>query len=508
MKIILAFIGSLFILNASSQSIIYADILRADDRSSNFEILGTIDGDLLVYKNRGNNHKLTVYDNAMKVKDNVNLDFIPGRTFNLDFITYPDYFYAIYQYQKGNYVFCNAAKINASGKQVGETMFLDTTRLGFFADNKVYFVASSENKEHILLYKMQTKNDKILMSATLYDKNLKAQSITATDLGYDPRRESYGDFQVDNDGTFYFIKETSKVRNEMVKNLEIFYRRKNVDGLYVVELPINENKLFESNLKIDNKNNRLFITSYFYGDNVQVLRGIHAIALQKDSLKEIVRNHAYFSDSISTMLSRTGSGSRAPFDNFVLKNVLAKSDKGLLLTLENVYSEDRGFYNNRYNRFGYNDPFGYRNNNFYQFQRGYYDNYYWPYSNRYNSSPSTLYNNNDVIMLNLNDSLKVTWESIINKTQSAIETDNYLSFSNIIQGGAIHYLYLLKDNNKEVVSNDALLPDGRIERLPTIKGGEKGFLFMPRLAKQISNNAVIIPGTFRNRIGFAKVILN
>ena len=91
------------------------------------------------------------------------------------------------------------------------------------------------------------------------------------------------------------------------------------------------------------------------------------------------------------------------------------------------------------------------------------------------------------------------------KRQSSGETDNFLSYSVVNMGGELHYLYLLKDNNRQIISDNALQPNGEIKRYPTIRSGEKGFEFMPRLGKQVSANTVIIPCLTRNNIAFAKV---
>ena len=64
-----------------------------------------------LYKNLNRTHKLTVYNYSMVIKETIKLDFISDRTTNIDFVTYPDYFLMIWQYQKGNVTYCKAAKM-------------------------------------------------------------------------------------------------------------------------------------------------------------------------------------------------------------------------------------------------------------------------------------------------------------------------------------------------------------------------------------------------------------
>lgn len=489
-----------------AQIINYSEILKADDRDINFEILGNLGGHTLIYKNKDKRHRLTLYDNNMKLVNDVELDFIADKTFNIDFVVYPDFFYAVYQYQRGGSVFCNGAKIDPQGKLVGNIIPLDTAKIGFFADNKIYYLDASENKQKLLVYKAQNKNDNLYLNALVFNKDFVKIDGLSESYEINQRRDSYSDMKIDNDGTFYLIKEKQRGRNDYDEKAEILYHRPGSTGFISKEIPLKELSTTDMQLKIDNQNNQLFVNSFSYNKNQGNVNGLVTIAYNKESVTEKLRSIYPFSDSLRRKLTSTNGNARNPFDNFDIKNVVAKRDSGILITLEESYTDNRGIYNNRFDRYGYwNDPYNYYSTpGYYRFQRGYYDNYYSPY-NRYSNNSNILYNYNDIIMVSLNSKLGEQWGNIINKKQSAVETDNFLSFSTVNLGGELHYLYLLKDNNKQVISDNALQPDGEIKRYPTIKSGEKGFDFMPRLAKQVSANAVVIPCINRNSIGFAKI---
>ena len=76
----------------SAQSIKFSDYDREDTRDMNFEIIGKLNNTILVYKNIRYNHKISIYDNEMNTLGVVKLDFVPDRTFNMDFVVYPDFF--------------------------------------------------------------------------------------------------------------------------------------------------------------------------------------------------------------------------------------------------------------------------------------------------------------------------------------------------------------------------------------------------------------------------------
>src|SRR5450432_312599 len=153
-NILIFFIVSLFFHEAFSQQITYSQPESEDVRTLDFDIIGKIGGNFLVYKNLRNKYAIGVYDNSMKLRDKVDLDFMPDKTINVDFVAYPDFAYIIYQFQKRNILHCMAAIIDGNGKLLKTPFELDTTQISFFTDNKIYSTINSEDKSKILIYKI------------------------------------------------------------------------------------------------------------------------------------------------------------------------------------------------------------------------------------------------------------------------------------------------------------------------------------------------------------------
>ena len=156
----------------SSQNVTYSDINREDSREINFEIIGKLNSNLLVYKNVRWKHVISVYDNEMKEKERINLDFIPEKTFNVDFVVYPEFFYMIYQYQKRSIVHCMGVKMDPGGKKINEPFEMDTTQVGILGDNKIYSTILSEDKQKVVVYKIQKKFEKLHLTTCLFNNNI------------------------------------------------------------------------------------------------------------------------------------------------------------------------------------------------------------------------------------------------------------------------------------------------------------------------------------------------
>ncbi len=141
MKLIKAFfIVCFFPAICLAQRITYTEPEREDTKSLEFEVIGKISGNFLVYKNIRFNHAVSVYDNDMSLVERVPLNFVPDKTFNIDFIAYSDMAYLVYQYQKRSIVHCMLAKIDGKGNKIGEPVELDTTAISVFADNKISII--------------------------------------------------------------------------------------------------------------------------------------------------------------------------------------------------------------------------------------------------------------------------------------------------------------------------------------------------------------------------------
>ena len=184
----------------SAQRITYSEPEREDSRRTNFEIIGKLNGNFLIFKNNNSNSAICVYDESMKLVKRVPLGFMPDKYINVDFVAYPDYFYMIYEHQHKSIVHCTAVKMDGMAQQVGEPMELDTTQIGFAANNKIYTTIVSENKQKIMVFKINSKNSKnFLFTMLLYDNQLNVLDKHRIHLPMEEKNELFTDFLLDVD---------------------------------------------------------------------------------------------------------------------------------------------------------------------------------------------------------------------------------------------------------------------------------------------------------------------
>ncbi|MEP7165527.1 MAG: hypothetical protein ABI741_12580 [Ferruginibacter sp.] len=498
--VLILFIFFILPQKLAAQEIVYSDFNNEDNRDINFEILGKMNGSYIIYKNIRWKHMLAIYDNNMRIIKNVRLKFIPDKTFNIDFITYTDHFYMIYQFQRNNVVYCKAVKMDADGKKLSEPIDLDTTRISILADNKIYNTIYSQDKQKILIYKIPRKNSQITIATKLFDASLNMLDSTRHVAPYDDRKDFYSDLFVDNEGNFIYTKGTKGVFRTNIAALEVICRRPGEKDSKTLGIDLKETYMDESIFKIDNLNKHYILNSFFYTHDPGNIKGLFTIVIDAVKMDTIRSAFNVFPDSLRAKVNSDGLY-KAAFDNFFIRQAIVKKDGGFILTTEDYSSQTRSNPNNSWNRsnYLYNSP--YSSNDYYLSNPAY--GYYRPLSSFNNWQDVRFYYDN-ILILSLDGNLNIQWNTIIPKTQSDDEVDNFLSFSTMNVGAEIHFLYN-EGERKQIISNQSILPNGELKRYPTLKSREAGYEFMPRLAKQVGYREVIIPCVYRTNIAFAKV---
>src|SRR5450432_1110069 len=375
-NILIFFIFNLFSIGAISQQITYSQPDADDTRALDFNIIGKVGGNFLIYKNIRNKYGISIYDNRMKSRDKVDLDFMPDKTINVDFVAYPDFAYIIYQFQKRNILHCMAAAIDGNGKLLKTPFELDTTQISFFADNKIYSTINSEDKSKILIYKIQKKNDKFNFTTLLLNDSLQLLHKSRIETPYEEHNDIFSDFFVDNSGNFVFTKGTKLNSRDYLQKLILVTKGAQEDTFTLKDLNLSGNYLDEVKLKVDNINKQYLINSLYYSKKNGNVEGLYTAVWDKGNDKIVSQNFAQLNDSIR-MQAKAQGGARFAFNNYFVRDVILKKDGGFILTAEDHSPQSRG---NPWNRYDY--LYGYPSFSPYDSYYLYSPSSYW-YSGRY-----------------------------------------------------------------------------------------------------------------------------
>jgi hypothetical protein len=491
----------MFSYQAFSQQITYSVPESEDGRTLDFDIIGKVGGNFLVYKDIRNKYAISVYDNSMKLKDKVNLEFLPDRTMNVDFVAYPDFAYVIYQFQKRNILHCMAAAIDGNGKILKQPFEVDTTYISFFADNKIYSTVNSEDKSKIMIYKVQKKNDKFNFTTLLLNDSLRLLHKSRIETPYEEHNDIFSDFFVDNAGNFVFTKGTKLNSRDYLQKLMLITKGAEEDNFTLHELDLSKNYLDEIKLKVDNVNKQYLINSLFYSKKNGNVEGLYTAVWDEGNNKTVSQNFAPLNDSIRIM-AKTGGGARFAFNDYFIRDVILKKDGGFILTAEDHSTQSRG---NPWNRYDY--LYGYPSFSPYDSYYLYSPSSYW-YSGRfrnYYGNNQVRYYYENIVVLDLDNTGHLIWSNVVHKSQFDDENDNYLSYNIMLTGGELHFLFNELERRNQLINDQTISADGILTRNPPLRSLDRGHEFMPRYAKQVSSYQIIVPCTYRNYTCFAKI---
>ncbi len=487
----------------SAQKITYSEPERDDPRSLNFEIVGKLNGNYLIYKNIRDVHSISVYDTKMVMAEKNKLDFLPDKIINADFLAYPDFFYMFYQYQKRSIVYSMAVKLDARGKKMADPVQLDTTDISFFASNKIYSIINSENKQRIMSYKINSKNDKLhVVTSVLFDKDLNLIHKSRVGVQMPDRNDFLTEFQLDNDGDLVFVKPSGTAQNDNINKLVMFTKPANADDVAFVDLKLNNINLDDVSVKIDNFNKHYLISSFYSAKRRGNVDGLYCFLWDKQNGKELLSSATTFSDELRTEAKGENS-IKSAFNDYFVRNIIMKKDGGFIVVSESAYTSTRGGVNN--SRWDYLNGSPYWGTNDYYSNYSYGYNYPWSRYNSFNNI--TRYYADNIAVVSYDATGKMEWSNIVNKSQYDDSNDNFIGFTLANTGDQLHFIFNVQEKRTMMLSDQNVSPEGQITRNPTMKNLDKGYDFMPRLSKQVGARQLIVPCQYRNYVCFAKIDL-
>jgi hypothetical protein len=178
-----------------------------------------------------------------------------------------------------------------------------------------------------------------------------------------------------------------------------------------------------------------------------------------------------------------------------------KKDGGFVIGSEAYYTTSRY---SSWNRFNY--LYGAPTMLDYYSYSPLYNSWYW--RNRFSNNQSVRHHADNVAILSFDNTGKLEWSNVIHKEQFDDESDDHISYQLINTGGQLHFVFNQEEKRAQLLNDYTVNPNGQINRNPTLKNLDKGYEFMPKYGKQVSNNQVIIPCYYRNYICFAKLDYN
>jgi hypothetical protein len=509
MKLFFTFSILFFLLPGMSldaQKISYSEPSKDFVRNTNFEILGRIGSNIVVYTNVRSNHDLIVFDNEMKELSRTKIDNMPDRLLSSEFLNLRDSAYMFYQYQQRNIVYCNYIKIDRNGQPQGEHNLVDTASLKSVTGNKIFNFAFSDDKKKIVIFKIKNFRDKRFAFTThLFNNQMQNLKTSNFDFAMEERNDFLNQFYVDNDGYFIFGKavRTGSGDGDNIAKFALCIKKPE-DDTATVNWLIPDSKIFADDIKIkiDNFNKRYLMSSLYSEKKRNNIDGMYTMIWDRNKNQQTGSSITKFNDEQRNDAKGEATVKTA-FNDFYLSHITVKKDGGFIVTLESIYQQNRGGNLNRWDNWGglggfnswdyysMNNPWGFYGNNFGNNRMG----------------QVTRFNADNIVVLSFDSASSMQWSNTLRKSQWEDDTDNFLSFSILNTGDAIHYIYNSQERSITLLSSQSVAPTGKVTRNPTFRGLDKGYEFMPKYGKQVGGRSMVMPCLFRQSLCFAKLDL-
>ena len=489
--------------SVNGQRILISEPDKEDSRRMDFEIIGKMGSNYLIYKNIRNESFICLYDNEMKMIKKVKHEYLPeDKMINVDFFTYPDFIYAIYQYQRRNIIHCAAVKLDGMGQKMSDPVELDTTSLGGSNNNKIYTTLSSEDKKKIIIFKINSKNkEKFVITTKLYNADLELQKRTILTMGMDDRNEYLGEFAIDNEGNLVFSK-FYRNSNESISKASMIIKRATEDSFTYYNLKLDKTYLDELRIKVDNSNQRYLLSAFYYNQKRGSIEGLYFLVMDKNSWKPVLEKSFVLTEDLRQE-AKGQSNLKMAFNDYFIRNIFIKKNGGFVVDAEAFYTTSRSSAWNRWD-YMYGSPFSYPYD--YYFYSPYGSSYWWRRGS--SSNQAVRYHADNVTIFSFNNKGDLEWSNVLKKEQFDDESDDRISYNVINTGGQLHFLFNMQEKRNLLMNDFSLSPDGQVTHYPTLKGLDKGHEFMPKYGKQISAKQFIVPCFYRNYICFAKIEFN
>jgi len=483
-----------------AQRIMYSNPDQDDSKKTNFEIIGKVGGNILVFKNNRADNVIGVYDNDMKLLSRVNQDYLPDKYLNVEFIPFSDFCYVLFEYQRKNIVHYAVEKIDGQGKKLGPPVDLDTTQIGFSANAKIYSSVFSEDKQKIMVYKINSKNPKnYIITTYLYSNQLELIDRHRIELPMMENRDMFSNFLLDNEGQFVFAKVTkNSAYGDYISKVALITKGPTSDTFSIRDVGTNDRVLDEIKIKVDNNNKRYILTGFYYKQRKGNIEGLYTVLWEKLTDTKLKESLTVFTEELRTLAKSSEANLKMAFNDFFIKNIIVQRNGGYLIVSESEYTTSRG---STFNRWDY--MYGY--NNFIT-PLDYYSSYYNPNGRYpYGGGVTTRYNAENILVLSFDKDCNLEWSNVIPKSQFDDESENLISHHIVNTGGELHFLYNQYERRTQLLSDQSISPEGKLTRYPTLRNLDKGYEFMPRFGKQISGKQIVMPCLYRNYLCFAKI---
>jgi hypothetical protein len=249
-------------------------------------------------------------------------------------------------------------KLDPNAKRLTDPIELDTTRIGWAASNKLYSTIYSDDKQKIMVFKINNRNPKnFLFTTLLFNADMQLQHRHHMSMTMEERNDYFTDFLVDNEGDLVFGKFVRKNGSDYISNLELITKKSGEEKFTVRDLNSKDDRVLdEVKVKIDNTNRRYLFSALYYKQKRGNVEGLYTVIWDKGADSVLRETMMAFNEDLRKQAKGPDANLRIAFNDYFISDIIIKRDGGYILTAESMYTTSRGGTFNRWDYLYWNNP--------------------------------------------------------------------------------------------------------------------------------------------------------
>jgi hypothetical protein len=361
-------------------------------------------------------------------------------------------------------------------KALGKPILLASSAPKEFGDRGNFRLRISDDLNLIsLLYTEMSEAKNIILHHKLFSINQETLITKSVELPYEYQKFIIQDFLVTNDSTVnFFCKTLEKERKKIISSVHRLFHLKDSslnDFIVAENIPLKTSKL-----TYDRLNDRAQIVAFYGKEDVYGIVGTLTYHLN-DSITAGVETLGIFGEEFINDVKVNDRNEGAISEGYGIIEAIPRSDGGVMIIAEQkeIATEDDIILVNGIPQ----------------------------------STSKNIYNFNEILLINFDDSAYIDWHKVITKNQITVNDGGYYSSVVVYIG----------DKFVQLLYNDQLRNSGDVMQYTIYNNGfevsskllktELDFVaIIPTESKQVASNKLIIPTSKNRRFSLLKLVYN
>ncbi len=434
-----------------------------------YTILGWVDQDLLLFRDRGSEYFIQSFDHDLHLKWEREIVLSDRKVDILGIVTHADRFHLLYGMRiRGDYVIYH----NSYSHDINliDTMILDVIPDAFITPR--FQLRSSEDESKVLLYHddnngLQLWSYDLLEREVLWTNEIK---LSGTNLVRDFRT-----MVVSNTGDFYLVLETDKFLQK-VQSLEVFSLDTGSGKIRQESVFLGDVQVYDFYPAYDNLHRNLIVTGLYSDRNTSRALGFYYVRFPEDM--HYVINLLPFDESLLTEVHGRDVSASKGLTDFNVQQVALRQDGGAVIIAE---------LNKEFSR---RSSLPMRRDNS-SFSRGGWVDYYYE----------------DLILFAVHPDGTPHWKEVLRKRQYSQDDDAmYSSFFLFRTPARLRFLFNDEIKQENTVGGYEVTGTGYVERKTVFNTDYQRLKLRFRDGLQVDNQECIVPSERNNKLNLVRIL--